>query len=59
MNITISEGDTVWCPHCEKEFHIGELSEDEWDDADRYFEHVSTCDGDGDWFEEEWENETM
>ena len=53
MKLQISEGDTVLCPHCEKEFYMEKFHEEEWDDFDRYFEHVSTCEGDGDWYEED------
>lgn len=38
-------GDIMECPHCGKEFEINNIDDDELDDADTYFEHVTTCDG--------------
>lgn len=37
-------GDIAECPHCGKEFEINNLDENEFDDFDAYFEHVTTCD---------------
>lgn len=43
--IEFGEGETVECPHCGKEFNIESIDDEEWDDSDVYFEHVSMCDG--------------
>ena len=45
MDIEIREGDYVNCIHCGKEFHIKNVSDNDWDDFDSYFEHLTTCDG--------------
>lgn len=37
------EGDVAICPHCEKEFEINNLKDDDYNDFDVYFEHVSIC----------------
>lgn len=38
-------GDVAVCPHCGKEFEMNNLDEDNWNDFDDYFEHVTTCNG--------------
>ena len=38
-------GDIVECPHCGKEFEINNLDENDINDFDNYFEHVTTCNG--------------
>ncbi|MGO4890316.1 hypothetical protein ACJ2A9_21420 [Anaerobacillus sp. MEB173] len=40
-----SLGDIVECEHCGKEFELNNLDEDEFDDFDGYFEHITTCNG--------------
>lgn len=37
------QGDIAECPHCGKEFEMNNLSEDDYNDFDQYFEHVSVC----------------
>ncbi|MFD1777035.1 hypothetical protein [Paenibacillus rhizophilus] len=48
MIIDFGLGDIAECPRCGREFEINNLDDEELDDADRYFEHVTTCDGEGD-----------
>ncbi len=36
-------GDIAECPHCGKEFELNNFHEDEPDDFDEYFEHITTC----------------
>lgn len=43
MQLEVSLGDVVECPHCRKEFEINDVDEDNYNDFDIYFEHVSTC----------------
>lgn len=46
MNDVIEEfelGDIAVCHHCGKEFEMNNLDEDDWNDFDKYFEHVTTC----------------
>ncbi|WP_190323389.1 hypothetical protein [Rummeliibacillus sp. TYF-LIM-RU47] len=38
-------GDIAECPHCGKEFEMNNLDEEDYNDFDQYFEHVSVCDG--------------
>lgn len=38
-------GDIAECPHCGEEFEMNNLSEDDFDDFDDYFMHVSMCKG--------------
>jgi hypothetical protein len=38
-------GDIAECPHCGREFELMNLEEEELDDFDEYFEHITTCDG--------------
>lgn len=44
MTEEFEEGDVAQCPHCGKEYKLDNLSEDDYDDFDQYFEHVTTCD---------------
>lgn len=39
------EGDVAECPVCGKEFELNNLDEDELNDFDEYFEHITTCNG--------------
>lgn len=39
------QGDVMECPNCGKEFTLENIDEDELDDFDAYFEHVTTCEG--------------
>lgn len=43
MILEVELGDVIECPHCGKEFEMNNLDEDEIDDFDNYFEHVTTC----------------
>lgn len=38
-------GDIAECPHCGKEFEMNDLDEEDYNDFDKYFEHVSNCEG--------------
>jgi len=38
-------GDIAQCPNCSKEFEMSNLDDEELNDFDEYFEHVTTCDG--------------
>lgn len=44
MDEEIKQGDIVECPHCGKEFEMNNLTEDDYNDFDKYFEHVTLCD---------------
>lgn len=46
MRDEITEGDIRECPHCGKEFEMNDLSEDDLNDFDNYFEHITTCEED-------------
>lgn len=39
-----SLGDIAECPNCGKYFEMNNLDDDELNDFDNYFEHVTTCD---------------
>lgn len=39
----VNLGDIVECPHCKKEFEMNNFSDDDLDDFDEYFEHITTC----------------
>ena len=43
MTEEFEQGDIAECPLCGKEFEMHNLSEDEYNDFDQYFEHVSLC----------------
>ena len=45
--VEFEEGDIAECPHCGLEFEMNDLSEDDWDNSDAYFEHVTTCEWTG------------
>ncbi len=45
MIIEFELGDIVECPVCQKVFEITRIDDDELDDSDLYFEHVTMCDG--------------
>lgn len=36
-------GDIAECPHCGKKFEMNDLGEEDYNDFDKYFEHVSIC----------------
>lgn len=38
-------GDIAECPICGKEFEMNDLGEEDYNDFDKYFEHVSICEG--------------
>ncbi|WP_176473323.1 hypothetical protein [Niallia circulans] len=38
-------GDIAECPHCGKEYEMKNLDEEDYNDFDQYFEHVSICEG--------------
>lgn len=38
-------GDIIECPECGKSFEMNDLSEDDLNDFDVYFEHITTCEG--------------
>ena len=35
--------DVIECPRCGREFELNNLDEDNHDDFDEYFEHVTAC----------------
>jgi hypothetical protein len=37
------QGDIAECHHCGKEFEMNNLNEEDYNDFDQYFEHVSMC----------------
>lgn len=41
----IGLGDEVECPHCGREFALKDINDEELDDFDVYFEHITTCRG--------------
>jgi len=43
MNEEFKQGDIAECPYCGTEFQLDYISEEEYDDFDQYFEHVSAC----------------
>ncbi|MHA7580416.1 hypothetical protein ACX12E_08455 [Paenibacillus vandeheii] len=45
MIIEYELGDTVECPVCCRVFTITRIDDEELDDSDLYFEHVTMCDG--------------
>ncbi|WJH28431.1 hypothetical protein N6H13_25910 [Paenibacillus sp. CC-CFT742] len=45
MNIDYELGDTVECPVCLRVFEITRIDDEELDDSDLYFEHITMCDG--------------
>lgn len=38
-------GDIAECPLCGKEFEMNNLDDEDINDFDLYFEHISTCEG--------------
>lgn len=40
-----SLGDIAECPRCGREFELNNMDEEELNDFDEFFEHVTTCDG--------------
>lgn len=45
MPVEFELGDTVECPVCRKVFEITRIDDDDIDDSDLYFEHVTMCEG--------------
>ena len=45
MIIEFELGDIVECPVCRQSFEITRIDDNELDDSDLYFEHVTMCDG--------------
>lgn len=45
MNIEYELGVTVECPVCHQVFELIHLDDEELNDSDLYFEHVTMCDG--------------
>lgn len=43
MILEVGLGDIVECPHCGKEFEMKNLDDENINDFDVYFEHVTTC----------------
>ncbi|WP_181898665.1 hypothetical protein [Halobacillus trueperi] len=41
----INLGDVVDCPYCGKEFEMKNLDDDDLNDFDEYFEHITVCGG--------------
>ncbi|KIL74210.1 hypothetical protein [Bacillus badius] len=37
-------GDIAECPNCGRGFELNNLDEEELNDFDEYFEHITTCD---------------
>lgn len=46
MKAEFQEGDIAVCPRCGAEHEMNYLDEDELDDFDEYFMHITTCEGD-------------
>lgn len=53
MIIEFEIGNNVECPACKRTFTINHMDEDEPDDTDFYFEHVTLCTGGADDGEDE------
>jgi hypothetical protein len=46
LNMSIQEfslGDIAECPNCGKEFELNNLDDEDINDFDMYFEHITTC----------------
>jgi hypothetical protein len=41
----IDSGDIMECPHCGRDFEMNNINDEDIDDFDDYFMHITTCDG--------------